>query len=180
MDAFGSGITGGDPLLKIERTIHYIQKLKEKYGEKFHIHLYTSLNLVTREKLQKLSTAGLDEIRFHLDLDSTVFWKNVEIAKDFPWKVGVELPLLPSKKKELQEVIDFINGKKSVNDLSQIATLINEEFVAIENRATPQQTIAINPSFTPTNNLSFLLLINSFTFTETKIMPMAIKIIATS
>ena len=127
MDAFGSGITGGDPLLKIERTIHYIQKLKEKYGEKFHIHLYTSLNLVTREKLQKLSTAGLDEIRFHLDLDSTVFWKNVEIAKDFPWKVGVELPLLPSKKKELQEVIEFINGKVDFLVLNELEMADNSQ-----------------------------------------------------
>ena len=127
MDAFGSGITGGDPLLKIERTIHYIQKLKEKYGEKFHIHLYTSLNLVTREKLQKLSTAGLDEIRFHLDLDSTVFWKNVEIAKDFPWKVGVEIPLLPFKKKELQEVIDFINGKVDFLVLNELEMADNSQ-----------------------------------------------------
>ena len=127
MDAFGSGITGGDPLLKIERTIHYIQKLKEKYGEKFHIHLYTSLNLVTREKLQKLSTAGLDEIRFHLDLDSTVFWKNVEIAKDFPWKVGVEIPLLPLKKKELQEVIDFINGKVDFLVLNELEMADNSQ-----------------------------------------------------
>ena len=127
MDAFGSGITGGDPLLKIERTIHYIQKLKEKYGEKFHIHLYTSLNLVTREKLQKLSTAGLDEIRFHLDLDSTVFWKNVEIAKDFQWKVGVEIPLLPLKKKELQEVIEFINGKVDFLVLNELEMADNSQ-----------------------------------------------------
>ena len=74
MDAKGAGITGGDPLMKIERTVAYIKQLKEKYVVKFHIHLYTSLNLVTEENLKLLYDAGLDEIRFHLDIDSEQFW----------------------------------------------------------------------------------------------------------
>ena len=58
---------------------------------------------------------------------------------------------------------------------NQPSTFVND---ANKNRATPQQTIAINPSFTPTNNLSFLLLINSLRFMETKTIPKAIKIMA--
>ena len=68
MKAQGAGITGGDPLMKLERTTKYIKTLKTKYGKKFHVHLYTSLNLVTETALEQLYTAGLDEIRFHLDL----------------------------------------------------------------------------------------------------------------
>ncbi|MBS3116057.1 radical SAM protein [Candidatus Woesearchaeota archaeon] len=127
MNAFGAGFTGGDPLTKIERTIQYIRKLKESYGSEFHIHLYTSLNLVTREKLQRLCNAGLDEIRFHFDLDSTLFWKNLEIAQEFPWKTGVELPLLPSKKKELKEVIDFIGRKVDFLVLNELEIADNSQ-----------------------------------------------------
>src|SRR3989344_5901823 len=78
MDAKGAGITGGDPLMKIERTLAYIRQLKEKYGAGFHIHLYTSLNLVTENSLKQLHDAGLDEIRFHLDIDSEQFWPRLE------------------------------------------------------------------------------------------------------
>lgn len=36
------------------------------------------------------------------------------------------------------DLIDFINGKKSVSDLAQIATLIDGKYVALESRANPQ------------------------------------------
>ncbi|TFH07450.1 MAG: 4Fe-4S cluster-binding domain-containing protein, partial [Candidatus Thorarchaeota archaeon] len=38
----GAGISGGDPLCTLERTLDYIRLLKSKYGKEFHIHLYTS------------------------------------------------------------------------------------------------------------------------------------------
>ena len=64
-EALGAGVTGGDPLAKLERTVRYIQLLKENFGENFHIHLYTTGALATRDALGKLYDAGLDEIRFH-------------------------------------------------------------------------------------------------------------------
>ena len=44
MQAKGAGITGGDPLAKLNRTLEYIRLLKEKFGKQFHLHLYTSLD----------------------------------------------------------------------------------------------------------------------------------------
>ena len=32
MNAKGAGITGGDPLARLDRTVSYIKKLKEKFG----------------------------------------------------------------------------------------------------------------------------------------------------
>ena len=64
----GAGITGGDPLVKLGRTVEIIKMLKKSFGSKFHIHLYTSPNLVTEDKLNQLHKAGLDEIRFHPDM----------------------------------------------------------------------------------------------------------------
>lgn len=109
MRARGAGITGGDPLTRLDRTVNDIRLLKEKYGKEFHIHLYTSLNLVTEEALRCLSAAGLDEIRFHLDFDSSKLWEKLLLAKNYPWNIGVELPLIPTKEKELFNVIDFIS-----------------------------------------------------------------------
>lgn len=45
-DSKGAGITGGDPLARIERVAKYIRMLKKRLGRKFHIHLYTPLDLV--------------------------------------------------------------------------------------------------------------------------------------
>ncbi|MCC2509277.1 radical SAM protein [Methanimicrococcus blatticola] len=64
MSAEGTGITGGEPLLELEKVIHYIRLLKEEFGENHHIHLYTS-TAPSDEYLQVLAAAGLDEIRFH-------------------------------------------------------------------------------------------------------------------
>src|SRR3989338_2972162 len=111
MKARGAGITGGDPLSKLDRTISSIKLLKEEYGKEFHIHLYTSLDLVTENTLQKLFQAGLDEIRFHLDLDSEKFWPKLSLAKKFSWDVGIEIPLIPNKELELKKIIDFAHDK---------------------------------------------------------------------
>ena len=54
------GITGGDPLAKLERTIRAIKLLKKAF-KNFYIHLYTPLELVTPEKIRALEEAGLDE-----------------------------------------------------------------------------------------------------------------------
>ena len=54
----GVGITGGDPLLKVDRCVDYIKTLKIKFGKKFHIHLYTSLKNLTELKLKKLHESG--------------------------------------------------------------------------------------------------------------------------
>jgi pyruvate formate-lyase activating enzyme-like uncharacterized protein len=65
MNALGAGITGGDPLLKMEKTFGYISLLKKRFGGEFHIHLYTATP-ASQENLRMLRETGLDEIRFHL------------------------------------------------------------------------------------------------------------------
>ncbi|MBW2998088.1 radical SAM protein, partial [Candidatus Woesearchaeota archaeon] len=85
-------------------------------GKKFHIHLYTSLILVSENVLGKLYGAGLDEIRFHPDLENKKFWGRVELFKNYKWDVGMEIPLIPGFEKMTKELIlhvkdhvDFIN-----------------------------------------------------------------------
>ena len=64
--AEGAGLSGGDPLCTLERTLDYMALLKNTHGGQFHIHLYTSQADVESEVLKQLRDAGLDEIRFHL------------------------------------------------------------------------------------------------------------------
>jgi Uncharacterized conserved protein related to pyruvate formate-lyase activating enzyme len=64
MNAEGTGITGGEPLLRLENVLHYISLLKKTFGRSHHIHMYTAMS-PDDEILCRLAEAGLDEIRFH-------------------------------------------------------------------------------------------------------------------
>lgn len=119
-NAKGAGITGGDPLIRLERTVKYIRMLKKRFGRKFHIHLYTPLNLVDEKKLHILFNSGLDEIRFHPDINNDYYWKKIELARKFRWKVGVEIPSIPGKKKQTLKLIDNIKHKVDFLNINEL------------------------------------------------------------
>jgi len=97
----GAGISGGDPLCTIDRTLDYIRLLKSNYGNDFHIHLYTSKTTVSQENLEQLKNAGLDEIRFHPQKDD---WSGIERALKSGMKVGIEVPAIPGKTEKLKQI----------------------------------------------------------------------------
>jgi len=103
IDAEGAGITGGEPLLELNKTVHFIKLLKRSFGKKFHIHLYTGRSDLTENELKKLHNAGLDEIRFHLQ----DYWGFIERAVKFDWDVGVEVPVVPENFERLKKLIWF-------------------------------------------------------------------------
>ena len=108
MDAKGAGITGGDPLIVIEKTIDYISKLKKHFGRDFHIHLYCSSSpYLTIQNIRKLKDAGLDEIRFHVDEDQ---WHMMLEAKQIGLKVGAEVPAIDLD--ELKKLGNFLSENK--------------------------------------------------------------------
>ncbi|MFX1534647.1 MAG: radical SAM protein [Promethearchaeota archaeon] len=85
----GVAITGGEPLLKKERVQTYATALKETFGEKFHIHLYTQGITGKFEGLEHL----IDELRIHPKNSDHLRQILVE-TELFP-VVGVELPAIP-------------------------------------------------------------------------------------
>ncbi|BES82059.1 radical SAM protein [Pyrodictium abyssi] len=115
--ADGASITGGDPLIKAERTIKAIRLLKELFGDGFHIHLYTSGRYASSSVLLELEHAGLDEIRFHVVGDWVL--KRIDLAlktlRDV--EVGVEIPVFPDRVEETKHLIKKLDqmGVKFVN-----------------------------------------------------------------
>lgn len=121
--ASGTGITGGDPLGVIDRTVHYVELLKGEFGPSHHIHLYT--HEPNRVKLERLAAAGLDEFRLHiphylwdsLDSHGSAYREVLAAAPEWGIRRGVEIPVLPEKEKELRRLLrsldrlrlDFIN-----------------------------------------------------------------------
>lgn len=134
--ACGAGITGGDPLLCLEKTLKFVKALKKRFGKSFHCHIYLPTELVTEDKLRKLKKAGIDEVRFHpkiIDLDKKIIEKVLEksdfsghpklsilnelekisLASKF-WPIdciGIEVPMFPNK---INETFYFI---KSVSEM---------------------------------------------------------------
>jgi pyruvate formate-lyase activating enzyme-like uncharacterized protein len=109
--AQGAGITGGDPLTKLERTIKVIKLLKKEF-KNFHIHLYAPLDLVSENILKQLESSGLDEIRFHPDLDNDSLWYKIKFKTKM--SKGIEIPVVPNKNikkliNEIKDYVDFIN-----------------------------------------------------------------------
>ena len=121
--AAGTGITGGDPLGVIDRTVHYVELLKAEFGPEHHIHLYT--HEPNRAKLERLAKAGLDEFRLHiphyiwgsLDSHGSAYREVLMAAPEWGIRRGVEIPVLPEKEMELRRLLrsldrlhlDFIN-----------------------------------------------------------------------
>jgi hypothetical protein len=116
--AQGTGITGGDPLDVMDRTMHYIMLLKTEFGPEHHIHLYTST--VDGKKFQALVQAGLDELRIHPQVET---WEHLDLEriaesiKDLGIPVGFEVPAIPGEERGLECLIDFAdrNGFDFVN-----------------------------------------------------------------
>lgn len=113
--ALGTGITGGEPLLKLDQVLEYIRALKGRFGPEHHIHLYTGI-IPGRDILMKLKGAGLDEIRFHPPYSE---WENpsgleeaLKEAKSLGIEAGVEIPSIapaPEIIKAVRDADAFMN-----------------------------------------------------------------------
>ncbi len=112
MKALGTGITGGDPMLVAERTVEVISVLKREFGNRHHVHLYTSGPFDPRD-LRKVRDAGLNEIRFHPPfdtwdgfrflgrdgeegdaMDASIYHALILEARSLRLSVGLEVPAL--------------------------------------------------------------------------------------
>jgi len=117
INAEGAGITGGDPLTVYNRTKKYIQLLKDTFGEKFHIHLYTS-GLQKAEHIPDIISAGLDEIRFHPEpkhwdkMHKSPIKKPILESVKTGIDVAIEIPAIPKKETQIHNLIEWADQKQ--------------------------------------------------------------------
>ena len=116
IDATGMGITGGEPLNVLEKTVRFIRAFKEEFGSAFHIHLYTGLEPVPLGAVERLIEAGLDELRLHRFTVGADYINLRTITKD-RIKLGIEIPVIPGMLTQLKKLlrqleaigVDFVN-----------------------------------------------------------------------
>ncbi len=115
MSALGTGVTGGEPLVRLDRVLDYCSHIKNELGKQHHIHLYTGF-APDRDAL--VAMRGLiDELRMHPPADiwpeigrSAYSVAAVE-AKKLGFSIGIEVPALPGLDhlKAALPVLDFLN-----------------------------------------------------------------------
>lgn len=107
-------LTGGEPLLHKEEMMDYFRTAKTLWPGA-SLRLYTSGDLLDAGTLEKLSKAGLEEIRFSLKLEDepdrreTVF-RAMEAAKAELPRVMVEMPVMPEAEQEMRHILERLEN----------------------------------------------------------------------
>ncbi len=127
MSALGTGVTGGEPLIELDRVVEYCRSLKEHFGPDHQIHLYTGLapDEITLRRLQGL----VDEIRLHPPHEvwpcilETDFARSAVLARERGFLIGIEVPALPGIEDlaAALPLLDFLN----INELEWGETCAN-------------------------------------------------------
>jgi pyruvate formate-lyase activating enzyme-like uncharacterized protein len=115
MSALGTGVTGGEPLLCLEKVTEYCRMLKDHFGREHQIHLYTA-KAPSDSELAEMQGL-IDEIRLHpprecwdriLDSD---FIRSAKRAKEMGFDIGFEVPSLPGLELLVLALphLDFLN-----------------------------------------------------------------------
>jgi len=115
MSAEGIAITGGEPLLKLERVVEFLRIFKD-----LHSHLYTSIP-VKENVLRKLE--HLDEIRFHPPELKNVeaYEESIKVAKKLGMEVGFEIPSI-SYNESIVEIANKYDIFLNLNELEFSST----------------------------------------------------------
>ena len=140
MDALGTGITGGEPLLKLTRVTHYVKLLKSEFGAEHHVHLYSAL-APSKRTLALLAAVGLDEIRLHPPIDewehfsSSPHYAALKHAKSLSLDVGIEIPAIksvPAIVEALHELGGFLNLNELEFSETNYSAMVARGFVPCE------------------------------------------------
>lgn len=115
MSALGTGVTGGEPLLCLDKVTAYCRLLKDHFGPEHQIHLYTA-KAPTDGDLAAMQ--GLvDEIRLHPPQEcwdkiaETEYIVSAQHAKAMGFDIGIEVPALPGLEHLAAALpyLDFLN-----------------------------------------------------------------------
>ncbi|WP_290597133.1 MULTISPECIES: radical SAM protein [unclassified Archaeoglobus] len=112
MGAEGIAVTGGEPLLKLERVREFVSIAKKL---DMHVHLYTAIP-ADEEKLRKLS--AVDEIRFHPPelMNPDAYVEPIKTSKKLGMDAGFEIPAVRFEKR-IVEIVNETDAFLNVNQL---------------------------------------------------------------
>ena len=100
----GSSLSGGEPLMVFERTLEYVTKIKQHFGNNLYLWMYTNGLLGSEDKFKQIANAGIDEIRF--DIGATNYnLKFFKYAQGIIPNLTVEIPAVPEEFDKLKQVI---------------------------------------------------------------------------
>ncbi len=110
MSAEGIAITGGEPLLKLDRVIEFLKTFKD-----LHSHLYTSIP-ASYKVLSRLK--HLDEVRFHPPELKNVkaYEEPIRVAKRMGMDVGFEIPSIAVS----EEIVEIANKHDVFLNLNEL------------------------------------------------------------
>ncbi|MBU1239495.1 radical SAM protein [Myxococcota bacterium] len=112
----GVALSGGEPLMVMERTLAYIEALRRDCDPALYMWLYTNGILADQEKFRSLARAGLNEIRFDL---GAVNYKPEVCKEASRWieHVTVEIPAVPEDVPTLKAILPTLcsNGVTNLN-----------------------------------------------------------------
>jgi pyruvate formate-lyase activating enzyme-like uncharacterized protein len=98
----GASISGGEPLLVLEKSLKYLRAIRRRLGDGIHLWLYTNGTLLTADIAKRLRDAGLDEIR--VDIGATGYsLDQVKLAVGIIPHVTVEIPAIPEEAARMQQ-----------------------------------------------------------------------------
>ncbi|HPC04891.1 MAG TPA: radical SAM protein [Syntrophales bacterium] len=112
----GVSISGGEPLLTPDRTLLFLEKIRDRFGAGMYVWLYTNGLLADRDTLCHLRDIGIDEIRFNIGAVNYRLDPVLRAVGIIP-RVTVEVPAVPEKEGLLKEAaremarsgVDFLN-----------------------------------------------------------------------
>ncbi len=115
MSAEGTGVTGGEPLLALDRVIELTGMLKQHFGKDHQIHMYTA-KAPSDDELDRMK-GFIDEIRLHPPhecwegIEGSAFIRSAEHARNRGFAIGFEVPALPGLEHLAAALpyLDFLN-----------------------------------------------------------------------
>ena len=107
-------LTGGEPLLMANEAVAFFARAAELFPQA-HLRLYTSGDLLTRELLDQLAEAGLDEIRFSVKQDDEPrmlekVFERMTWAREVIPTIMVEMPVIPGTEAFMEELLARLDG----------------------------------------------------------------------
>ena len=108
-------LTGGEPLLHSHEAVAFFQRAHQSFPQA-HLRLYTDGDLLTRDLLEQLRTAGLQELRLSVKLDVLDSPEQQDAAIDealaritqakcFIRDVMVEMPAIPGTEQAMRKLL---------------------------------------------------------------------------